>query len=561
MAHSEEGPADPADAIRRAEALLLAGEAGPAAALLDAARRRFPDNPLVLARLGDAAQMAGNLSEAVATYQAALQRDETNAEAWYGLGCAQLAQRAYGAAATALGRAVALQPGAAGARYNLGRSLFELGEVDAAARCFRRAADDPTTSDLALRSLACIIPGVGDADHAAILRARRAWADRLPSQGPHPPTRARAAPAGGRIRIGYLSAFFGARNWMKPVWGLINHHDRGRFEIHMFSDGAMPSADSGYRDWEDDYVHDIRGIPNSRAAEIIADAGMDILVDLNGYSAQDRLCMLQLRPAPTIVCWFNMYATSGLGAADWLVGDAEVVRPDEEPHYRERIHRLPGTCLAFEVGYPVPDVSGPPSLASGRPGPLTFGSLGSLYKLTDDVVAAWARILREVPAATLLLGNAPLSDPSTRDALSDRFARLGIDPASLILCGRAEHYDFLRLYDRIDIALDTFPYNGGTTTSEALWQGVPVLAFGGDRWAARTSRSLLLAAGLSDWVADDQEAYVRRAVALALDPATPERLAVLRAGMRARLRVAPVCDTAGLCRAMERFYETIARPG
>jgi predicted O-linked N-acetylglucosamine transferase (SPINDLY family) len=161
----------------------------------------------------------------------------------------------------------------------------------------------------------------------------------------------------------------------------------------------------------------------------------------------------------------------------------------------------------------------------------------------------------------LLLGNTTLSDASTRSALCDRLARHGIDPHRVTLCGGAEHYDFLRLYDQIDIALDTFPYNGGTTTSEALWQGVPVLTFGGDRWAGRTSRSLLMAAGLSDWVEEDLAAYIRRAVALAIDSTTPQRLAVLRADMRDRLRASALCDTAGLCLAMEAFYETIARRG
>jgi protein O-GlcNAc transferase len=545
--------------LARADALLRKGDLSQAVSLLESARRRLPGDARILTRLGDAMQLSGNPSRAIASYRAALRRDETVADAWWGLGCAQLGMRAYGAAAKALGRAVALEPTAVDARYNLGRVLFELGEVEAAVRCFGQVADDPATSDLVLRTMACIAPGVPDCDHRAVLGVRRAWADRTAASAPPPSaTSRRVAPAAGKIRIGYLSAFFGARNWMKAVWGLINHHDRRRFEIHMFSDSGMPPPDGGYSDWRDDYVHDIRGIANDRAAQIIAEAGVDILVDLNGYSAQDRLGVLMRRPAPVIVGWFNMYATSGLTTVDWLVGDFEVVPPHEEPHYLERIHRLPGSYLAFDVRYPVPDVSGPPCLASGRPGPLTFGCLCSLYKMTDAVVAAWARILREAPAARLLLGAATLSDASSRQAVRDRFAHQGIGKSRLILCSGAEHFEFLRLYDRIDIALDTFPYNGGATTSEALWQGVPVLAVRGDRWAGRTSASLLVAAGLSEWVAEDVAAYVRRAVALADDPATPERLVAARASMRARLSASAACDTARLCREMEAFYAAIA---
>jgi len=151
-----------------------------------------------------------------------------------------------------------------------------------------------------------------------------------------------------------------------------------------------------------------------------------------------------------------------------------------------------------------------------------------------------------------------LEDTSTRADLLDRLARHGVDAARVTLEGHAEHFDFLRAYDRIDIALDKFPYNGGTTTTEALWQGVPVLAFNGDRWAARTSRSLLLAAGLQDWVLPDAEGYVQRAIALAADPTTPARLATLRGELRDRLRAAPVCDCVGMCRAMEAFYQLAA---
>ena len=135
----------------------------------------------------------------------------------------------------------------------------------------------------------------------------------------------------------------------------------------------------------------------------------------------------------------------------------------------------------------------------------------------------------------------------------------GIGAERLLLDGRLAHFDFLAAYRRIDMALDTFPYNGGTTTTEALWQGVPVLTFNGERWASRTSRSLLLAGGLAEWVADDEEAYVRQAVALANDPNTPATLARLCANLRDQLRASPACDSAGLCRALEDLYLRLSR--
>ena len=361
--------------------------------------------------------------------------------------------------------------------------------------------------------------------------------------------------SGRKLRVGYLSAFFGAANWMKPVFALINRHDRDTFEIYMLSDGDLPSAANGYRDHDLDTICDLRGVPNEQAAEIIAEIGIDVLVDLNGYSFQNRLSLLMLRPAPHIVGWFNMFATTGIGAFDWLIGDDNVITAAEEPFYTERIHRLPGTYLAFEVLYDVPAVAPPPCSANG--GGITFGCLGSHYKLTDAVVSAWALILRATPGSKLFVKNAGLDDGSIRQDLMARLLERGVSPERVTLEGRSAHFAFLDAYRHIDIALDTFPYNGGTTTTEALWQGVPVLTFDGDRWASRTSKSLLLAAGLGEWVLPELDAYVDRAITLGNDATTPAMLNTLRHDMRARLSASAACDADGLCAAMEDFYRTI----
>jgi predicted O-linked N-acetylglucosamine transferase (SPINDLY family) len=552
-------PADPDTIFARTTALLASGASGEA--LLGAARASFPEHAGIAGRYSDALHLAGRLDEAVDAYQVALRLDATSTQSWHGLGCVHLARRQYGAAAQALKRAVVRQPDAGLPNHSLAEALYQLGHVDAAIDHFQRAsrAGIPGLAEVARSNIACIIPGSSAADNAAVLRARQDWAALEANKIPSSARRRNVRTAKGlKLRIGYLSAFFGERNWMKPVWALINCHDRARFEVHMFSDGGQPSADNGYRDHPDDNIHAIRGVANERVDRIIADAGIDVLVDLNGYSFQSRLPLLMRRPAPVIVGWFNMFATTGIAAVDWLVGDSAVIPPGEEPYYVERIHRLPSTYLAFEVLYPVPEVAPPPSLTHGAHGHITFGCLGSQYKLTDAVLGAWARILKGAPAAGLFIKNRALEDTSTRADLLDRLAGHGVDAARVTLEGHAEHFDFLRAYDRIDIALDTFPYNGGTTTTEALWQGVPVLAFNGDRWAARTSRSLLLAAGLQDWVLPDAESYVQRAIALAADPATPARLATLREELRDRLRAAPVCDSVGMCRAMEAFYQLAA---
>lgn len=541
-----------------AAAALAAGPNPALLARLQDAWRAHPNHPLLTLRLADALHLAGQRDQATAAYTAALALDAMSFEAWYGLAGAQLSRGALAAARDAAIQALGLAPHAEGARCLLAEALFGLGEVDAAAAAYGRVISqaEPAVRDSALASLAVLIPGSQAADHARVRAIRTAWITR--AGGAIQPLPQRPAPAGRKIRLGYLSAFFGARNWMKPVFPVINRHDRARFELHLISDGDDPSAEAGYQEHPDDNLWQVRGMANGALARAIAKAELDILVDLNGYSLAGRLGLFPYRPARLQLGWFNMFATTAVPGIDALIGDTSVIRPEEEPHYSETILRVPGTYLAFQVPYPTPPVTPSPWQATGAP---TLGCLGSAYKLTPQTLDAWATILRAVPAARLHVGNPSLDDASNRAELLRRLARRGIAESRITLSGRAEHYDFLRGYDAIDIALDTFPYNGGTTTTEALWQGVPVLTTNGDRWAARTSRSLLLAAGLGDWVAEDVSAH---AIALLTNPETPARLATLRRTLRDRLRASAACDSDGLCAALEAIYaervETGIRP-
>jgi predicted O-linked N-acetylglucosamine transferase (SPINDLY family) len=185
---------------------------------------------------------------------------------------------------------------------------------------------------------------------------------------------------------------------------------------------------------------------------------------------------------------------------------------------------------------------------------LTFGCLAPQYKITTDVINAWSQILTASPTSRLVLKNKVLEKPAARAFVSAQFARFSISPDRLDLEGPAEHFTFLERYSGIDLALDTFPYNGGTTTMEALWQGVPVLCFTGDRWASRISASLVREAGLGEFVAPDLEHHIAQATDMATDPRTPGRLRELRTSMRHRLGSASVCNVSALARNIENAY-------
>lgn len=493
----------------------------------------------------------------IAACERAIARNPRDHAAWIALGCASLASKQAVQAATCFEQALSLCPDHAGCWHDLGKARFKLGLIDDALLAFQQSLRlgggfPPLTA------MATVVPGSPRVDNSTVMKIRQRWAqDHLPpadasKQWP-PPAR-----PDGRLRIGYLSSFFGWRNWMKPVWALINHHDRDRFEVHLLSDAPREACGQSYRDHPQDRFHDITALSNREAARHIEGQQLDLLIDLNGFSHVDRLAVLALQPAPRIIGWFNHFATTGMPHYHALIGDAHVIPPAEEAHYGERIMRVGGSYLTFEVAYPVPDVASPPVTRSAH---LTFGSLASLHKITPEVVAAWSSILQQTPGTTLLFRNSSLSSDANRAFLANRFAAQGITPDRLILEGPAEHSEFLATYDRIDIALDTFPYNGGTTTTEALWQGVPIITFPGDRWVSRTSTSILREAGLSEFVADDLPGYVALAVQIAHADDTPARLADLRAAMRTRLQRSSVCDTPAFARRMETLYESLVEAG
>lgn len=494
---------------------------------------------------------AGRHAEAAAAYRAAARRGDAGFEAWAGLGHAAAAQLEYAEAIPAMRRALELRPDAAWLRVNLAGALFALGHVTAAMREALRAAEEGEAEvrAMALRNAAIMAPGDPALDNAGILAIRRRWAA-LEAQRVRP--LAAVSPRGGKLRLAYCGGFFARKNWMKMYMGVLNAHDRDRFELNLIVDGPAPSAEAGYRDHPEDRIWEVTGLSNEALARHIAEAGIEVLVDLNGYSHMARLPLPLHRAAPVQLAWNGMYGTTGLPSLDALIGDRWTIPPEEERFCTEPIRRVTQTYLAFDMFYPTPAVAPPPCLASGR---VTFGSLASAYKLAAPTIEAWSAILRACPGARLLLRNRALDHESNRAELVGRFAAQGIAAERLVLRGSAEHDAFLRTYDEMDIALDTFPYNGGTTTVEALWQGVPVLTTVGDRWAGRTSRSILMAAGFPQDVAADLPALVALARQRAADPGA---LAERRARQRAVLAASPAADPAALCRELEAIYLDLA---
>lgn len=547
----DDTPPAPHDPCPQATRLLAQDRLQEAADALQAALAQRPDNVPLLKALAGCLVRQRRLVAALETYDRLIGLGAADAAVWLETGQALTEVREYAQASDALARSLQMAPSHE-ARYAMGRAVFALGDVQAACAHFRTVAV-ATDAIQAWSSLAKIIPGDPSATHAVIRESRQAFAKWLRRHAGLP-SRVRPGPYRGhdRLRIGYLSAFFDRANYMKPVWGLVNHHDRRRFAIHLFSDTSITAGWEGYQRHASDQLHAIAGLDNAQLADLMREVEIDILIDLNAYSSADRLALFLDPPAPVVAAWFNMYATSGLGGFDLIIGDREVVRPEEEAAYTERVVCLPGSYLTFEVGHRAPPVQPPPCRRNGH---FTFGSLVSQYKLTPVVLDAWAEILKQVDASRLVLGNRALQSTCNQDYLAARFADRGIARERLTFLPPADHYAFLDYYSQIDLALDAFPYNGGTTTTEAIWQGVPVLAIDGDRWAARTSQTLLRRTHLGEFVAPSRQRYIQTAVDMARDPRAPARLGDLRKTMRDRLLASPVCDTAALARGMEAIFQ------
>jgi protein O-GlcNAc transferase len=513
------------------------------------------DQLVSLEASGDKAGVDGRNIDALRAYDEIIGLGAATSSVWNKTG--ELLSR-IGEFAQAIGafeHAIELDASNSASHHNLARALFTLGEVDLSLASLRQATKFTDQLD-PWQGIANLIPNAPMSTNADIKAARQDWATRLAEK--NPTLRSKTPPnVSGRwdnqrpIHIAYLSAHFGGRNYMKPVWGLINRHDRGAFRIDLLSDKKFEAPFPGYHFNASDRVTDVSSLNDEQLAALVEEREIDILVDLSAYSNQRRMSFFLQKVAPVTIAWFNMFATSGFPAFDYIVGDMHVVLADEEQHYGERVLRLRCSYLTFQVDYPVPDVASLPCLTTGR---FTFGSLVSQYKITPPVLDAWSEILKACPESQLILANTDLKSPHNRAYVIEQFESRGVDSNQLRLLPPADHDTFLKYYNQIDLALDAFPYNGGTTTMEAIWQGVPVLTKDGDRWAARTSQTLLRECHLSDFVASDVSGYIEQAIGWATNQSNWSNLSILRSTMRERLRASPVCDCDLMTREMEALF-------
>ncbi|RMG40698.1 MAG: hypothetical protein D6725_02895, partial [Planctomycetota bacterium] len=356
-----------------------------------------------------------------------------------------------------------------------------------------------------------------------------------------------------RFRVGFLSADFRRHPVGYFLRRLLRYRDPRKLEVWCYhgADGG-DDVTRALRQTADHW-RDCGALSDSELARQIRSDALHVLVDLGGHTAANRAGVLVRRPAPKQVVYLGYPGTTGLSCVDAIIADPWVVPAEHGPLYTERVYRLPRCFLCYHPPENAPEVAPPPFRKRGC---VSFGSFNHLSKLSDTTVRLWARILGEIPDARLVLKALALTDPGTRQLTARRFAEAGIDPQRIDLLPPTVPLErFLAEYARIDIALDTTPYGGGTTTCEALWMGVPVLTFPGDRFAGRMSASILSAAGLTELIAASADDYVRRACDLAH---APERLEEYRRTLRDRVARSALSDGPRFAAAFFDVLQTIA---
>ena len=545
-----------------AEAMMLlglcrAGEGNyPAAvAALDRAVELEPDNPAVRFNRGVVLQQAARRDDALADYRRVLALSPGHAGA--ANNAANLLKRrgCLSDAETVCREALASSPDHPQLLTTWAAIRSDMGEVSAALEVYHRAVG-LAPDDLIIRSNLLLnlnyLPGA----NAELFREHRQWQQAFHNRrnkieaAVFPPRNPE-----NRIRVGYLSPDFRYHSVAYFIESVLRHHDRTRFEIHVFSDVPNPDDITRRLAALAEAQHDVSRMTIAETVACIRGRNLDILVDLAGHTGA-KLEVFAWRAAPVQVAYLGYPNTTGLRHMDYRFTDDLADLVETARFYTEKQLFLPGGIWAYAPLADAPDLNPPPVLKNGF---ITFGSFNHQAKISDYTLSVWAEAMKACPGSRLLLKNRSLHDPEVIRLLAARLARYGIAADRLECCEfQPGHRHHLEIYRRVDIALDTFPYNGTTTTFEALWMGVPVLTLTGSCHAARVGLSIMTRIGLSSFVAGDPAELARIAARNAADSAG---LAALRPILRHLLADSPLLDGIRLTREIEKQYEQIVGKG
>lgn len=573
-------PAEPAAWACLGTVLHEAGQFEKARTAYDTALRLKPDQPDVLHNLGAMAKDGESWDAALAYFDQAVQLDPKRVQFLASRGQALLKLRRPPVDVEAVARQIfALAPGHEAGLGLLGALNKEIGRFAEAIPCFRQALAKNPQSAQANAALGSLLKDVDEFAEAetylsraveldpnnigflsGLLFTRNYLAHQAPAYrlkeaqryGLLASRKAKQTLAGTpqnspeRLRVGLVSGDLRDHPVGYFLDSFLPYLDRDRVELIAYPTHHAASALTDRLRAQMAAWTPLHGRSDALAAKRIADDNIHVLLDLSGHTEHNRLPVFAWKPAPVQASWLGYFATTGVAQMDFLLGDPHVTPASEAAHFSERVWPLPESYLCFSPPAVDLDVNPLPALAAGR---ITFGCFNNLAKMNDAVVALWAQVLLAVPASQLFLKTRQLADDQQRQRVSQRFAEHGVPADRLVLEGPATRADLLAAYHRVDMALDPFPYPGGTTSAEAVWMGVPVLTRRGDCFLSHVGESIAYNAGLPHWIARDDADYLAKAVAFAQDI---PRLASLRAGLRQQALASPLFDAPRFARHFEQ---------
>ncbi|HZZ41880.1 MAG TPA: tetratricopeptide repeat protein [Tepidisphaeraceae bacterium] len=539
-------PAHPGFLNNLGEALRASGDL-PAA--VDAYQRALALNPQYAeahANLGLACQSLHQFDRAADCWERALSLNPSNLPTLLRLAALRSRQGFPGLSIPLLQRALSLNPALLPAHNSLGNALAEQGRLDEALAAYRTGLQHHPAAH-ALHSNLLYILTHSDLSPDKLVAEHRAWAEQhaLSALPKSSTPRATSSP----LRIAYTSPDFRDGQIALFLEPILSHHDRKNFHITCYSDVAAPDAVTERLQSCVDAWENTLSLTDEQFAQRVRDDRIDILIDLTVHAGLHRLRAFSRQPAPIQMTYLGYPYTTGLTSIDYRLTDPHLDPPGlTESIHSEKLLRLPQTYFCYQPPACAPDVGPLPFDSAGH---ITFGSFNRLIKLTNPVLDLWSTLLTQLPSAKLLVKSPALSDSATRDLLLSRFAKHDISSSRLELHGPTPLPDYLSLMNRIDLALDPWPFSGGTTTCHLLWMGVPVVTLAGTTPLSRIGLSILTNTHLTDLIATTPQDYLHRAATLAQNPA---RLADLRATMRDRLRASPLLNAPRFTRHLESAY-------
>jgi len=514
--------------------------------------RLKPDLAQAHSNLGNALKDIAQLDGAIASYRQAIRLKPDFAEAQSNLGNALKDNEQLGEAIASYRQAIRLKPDLADAHYNLGNALKDMGQLDEAVASYRQAIRLKPDFAEAHRNLLYALHFHPGHDARSICEEHRNWSHQFAEplkKFIHPHVNDRGPER--RLRIGYVSPYFREHCQSFFTIPLLSNQNREAFEVFCYADLRRPDAVTqrirGYAQvWRS-----ILGTTDTEAARTIRQDRIDILVDLTMHMARGRPLLFARKPAPVQVAWLAYPGTTGLSAMDYRLTDPYLDPPGlNDQFYSETSIRLPDTFWCYDPLITELLVNSLPAQTHGH---VTFGCLNNFCKVNEQVLRLWAQVLKTIPTSRFML---LCPEGSHRQSFLDVLQREGFDPDRVELIARRPRLQYLELYHRIDVGLDTFPYNGHTTSLDSFWMGVPVITLVGRTVVGRAGLSQLTNLGLPELIARTPEQYVQIATDLA---GGLPRLAELRRTLRARMQASPLMDAPRFTRNIEAAYRQMWR--